>query len=379
MVSAEQSWDLAGRLCVAAKDLDVLQHQALSAYMDPFAPRGPRAEPGDVTLVRLDRPTVVELHGPAKDGLTTGLDRNGRLLARYGDRWVEVPPPGDPCLEVGVEEGLALRACWADVVRPALHQAIRGQGAVAVHAAAVDGGPTGGTLVGGWSESGKTEVALALVEAGARFLSDKWTATGVNGEISAFPVGVGVRGWALQTLPILRRALPPRARRQLRVARATRRVLGPTLDRPWGGRATSLVARTARRGIELGDRAELTASELRAVYGAVDDPARRAALETVVLLVNGPSPEVNVERLSARRVADRLARSAAYERRTYYDLQERGAYAGLVERAGARDRALADEADLMSAALAHGARILQVTCPFPGDPRRVATALLATA
>ncbi|MCA1710224.1 MAG: hypothetical protein LC789_00730 [Actinobacteria bacterium] len=378
MVSAEQTWDLAGRLTVSAAGLDAPQSKALNAQMDPFAPHAGGTGTSDVRLVRLEVPALVELHGPARDGLTTAVDADGRLLARYGGVWVEVPPPGGAALELGLQEGLALRACWADVVRPALHQAIRGRAAVAVHAAAVDGGATGGTLVAGWSESGKTEVALALVEAGARFLSDKWTVTSADREISAFPVGVGVRGWALDALPTLRNALPPRARRQLRAAQTGRRMLGPALDRPWSGRVTTLGARTARRGIELGDRAELSASALRRAYGTVEDPARRRRLETLVLLVNGPSVAVHVADEPLRRVAARLARSAAYERRTYHDLQERGAYAGLA-RGGSRDRAVAEEAELLSGVLAADVRVLQVTCPFPGDPRRVVDALLAAA
>ena len=48
------------------------------------------------------------------------------------------------------------------------------RGAAVAHSAAVvlDGRAV---LVAGWSESGKTETALALMEDGARFLSDKWT------------------------------------------------------------------------------------------------------------------------------------------------------------------------------------------------------------
>jgi serine kinase of HPr protein (carbohydrate metabolism regulator) len=55
-----------------------------------------------------------------------------------------------------------------------MHLGLMRRDAVAVHSAAVemDGQAV---LIAGWSESGKTETALALMEAGARFVSDKRT------------------------------------------------------------------------------------------------------------------------------------------------------------------------------------------------------------
>lgn len=246
-----------------------------------------------------------------------------------------------------------------------------------MHGAAVDGGPTGGTIVSGWSESGKTEVALALVEAGASFLSDKWTVAGPDGEISAFPVGVGVRGWVMTTLPRLQASLPRRARAQLVAARLIRTGTGPLLDRAGSGRVTRLATGMVVRAVELGDRAGLSPTEIRQAYGQADDPARRAQLTTVVLLLTGPTGRVVVEEATSGWAARRLARTAAYERRTWYDLQERGAYAGLPDRAGARDAAIAAEERLLAAVMDGDSRVLRVTCPFPCDPRRVVDALAA--
>jgi hypothetical protein len=300
MPTAGRSWDLAGRLCVRAEGLDDPQDRAMCRQMDPFVPTTGHAD-ADVVLAPLTPSAVEELQGPAMDRRTTARDHEGRLLARYGTSWAEVPAPGRASFRIGLEPGLLLHDCWAHLVRPALHQALRHRHAVAVHAAAVDGGVTGGTLVSGWSESGKTEVALALVEAGASFLSDKWTVAGEDGQISAFPVGVGVRGWVLESLPRLKAGLPRRARAQLLAARAAR----------------------------------------------------------------------------ADWAAQRLARTAAYERRNYYDLQDRGAYAGLPDRARAREEALDAEELSLARVLAGSVRVLRVTCPFPGDPRRVVDAVAA--
>ena len=100
-------------------------------------------------------------------------------------------------------------------------------------------------------------------------------------------------------------------------------------------------------------------------------------LTTVVLLLTGPTDRVVVEEAPSRWAAQRLARTAAYERRFWYDLQERGAYAGLPDRAGARDADIAAEERLLAAVLDGASRVLRVTCPFPCDPRRVVDALAA--
>jgi hypothetical protein len=100
-------------------------------------------------------------------------------------------------------------------------------------------------------------------------------------------------------------------------------------------------------------------------------------LTTVVLLLTGPTGRVVVEEATSGWAARRLARTAAYERRTWYDLQERGAYAGLPDRAGARDAAIAAEERLLAAVMDGASRVLRVTCPFPCDPRRVVDALAA--
>src|SRR3972149_7602933 len=84
-----------------------------------------------------------------------------------------------------------------------------------------------GIAVAGWSESGKTETALALMEAGAGFLSDKWTLLGHDGELSAFPISVGVRRWVLEYLPTLRRTVTRRSRGPFAAAGAAPRAPDP--------------------------------------------------------------------------------------------------------------------------------------------------------
>jgi hypothetical protein len=373
----DRSWDLAGRLVVAARGMELAQIDAIANLLDPFG-ASTTAAAADVSLTGIApvRPEdLAELAGPAKDGRTTARHRDGRLLARFGAHWATVPSLDDAQLDVALEAGLPPSACWADIARPVLHHALHRSDAVAVHAAAVDQAGRA-TLVTGWSESGKTEVALALVEQGADFLTDKWAVAAADGHISAFPVNVGIRGWVLPALPRLRAALPSSARSQLAAARladvATRRA-----RRVSGrGRVVAFASHAVTRAVELGDRAGLSPSALQAAYGYRGDPARAVPLGTVVVLVTGSTDAVHVDDVDAAWAASRLARTGAYERRGFFDLQERGAYAGLEGRSGARDASIAREESLLGAVLGKASRVVRITCPFPGDPRRVVDALL---
>src|SRR4051794_41889313 len=215
--------------------------------MDPFVAAPLNGDgPTDVlieTLAGADAPRAGERQNPARDGTVT-LTEDGRLFVLAGGRACAVPDAAlaGPAV-FAAQEGFPLSAVWRHAVRPALHVKLNAHGAVAVHSAAVD---TGGAAiaVAGWSESGKTETALALMEAGATFLSDKWTVVGPEGA-SAFPIGVGVRRWVLPYLPTLRRALPPAARARMAVAGAL--AVGAAPLRRRGGRGASGVARGGGR------------------------------------------------------------------------------------------------------------------------------------
>lgn len=379
MTTPDLSWDLSGRLSVSTHDLHERQVRDVVTLLDPYTPALGTSRP-DVLLrgtPAVQTSDLEESHGPARDGLTTARHRDGRLLVRYGRHWASVPSPADSESRIDLESGLRPSTCWADVVRPTMHQRLHHRGAVAVHSAAVQQGDRA-TLLAGWSESGKTEVALALVERGAGFLSDKWTVAGADGEVSAFPVSVGVRGWVLEALPTLRSSLPPGARSQLAAARALGAATRRMRTAGARGRVLSLATHGLTRAVELGDRVAVNPSALRQAYGDTSDPARRLLVGTVVVLVNTSGAAVRVEDRDPGWAAARLARTAAYERRGFFDLQERGAYAGVSGRARARDTSLEQEEALLQQAFDAADRVVRVSCPFPGDPRRVADALAAS-
>jgi hypothetical protein len=360
------AYDLSGRLVVAFDDADQAVARLLAAQMDPFrAAAAPRRAP-DVCLEPRPEPigASVDVQNPARDGIVTASD--GRRVALVHDGLAcAVPDRLDAHpLRFAYQPGFPLRRIFARVIRPALQLALHGGEAVAVHSASVelDGRAV---LVAGWSETGKTETALALMESGARFLSDKWTIVGADGEASAFPINVGVRRWVLPYLPTLAAGLPRRARAQLGLAG-----LAGALARPLRGRT----APAAARAVALADRAALTPSQLRTVFDQQDDPERRLRLGATVVLTTVPGRDIACEPADPAWAVTRLARSAAYERRELFELLERRRYALPAAPAESLDDVVNREAALLERALA-GAPVLEVRAPFPVDPRRIADAV----
>jgi hypothetical protein len=369
MAPVRATYDLSARVRLTFDDRDTSVAEFLATQMDPFRAGATSDGSDDVVLepgLQRNRP-LLDIQNPARDGTTTASDGE-RFLVLVEDRACTVPDPlDDQPMRFSYEPGFPIRRIYAPLVRPALQLGLHRRDAVAVHSASVemDGQAV---LVAGWSETGKTETALALMEAGARFLSDKWTILGTDGEASAFPINVGIRRWVLPYLPTLEASLPRRARGRLSVAGLAAAVSGPVRRRP--GRVGAL----SQRAVALADRAALTPTELRAAYGQDDDPARRLPLRTTAVLTTVPGPEVACEPADPTWAAARLARSAAFERRELFAALERRRYPFWRERGNRLDEAVAEETRLLELALAKG-RTLEVRAPFPVDPRRVADAL----
>lgn len=346
--------------------------------LDPYAPAagasGP--EPDGATLAMSVLPAggrhrLRELQLLAEDGLVTGYDGERLWLLDAGVGCSVPPLEWDGVADVRLERGFGVGRAFRSVVRPALQLAVARRGGVAIHAASVeiDGRAV---LVAGWSESGKTETALALVEDGASFFSDKWTVVTDDGRAAAFPIGVGVRGWVLRYLPRLREGLPLAARMQLRGAAVGGVITGPLRRWHGGGRVGQLAADVARRSVALADRAGLRPSQIRQIYGDRADPARRLPVGLVAVLRTSPADAVSVDAGDPERLSTRLAVSAVAERSSYLDLQRRAAYA----EARRFDVASVQERDREAIhALLASTRTVEVTAPFPADPRRVAVAI----
>jgi hypothetical protein len=375
-------FDLSGRLVLRSDDDDERIVRFIRGQMAPFQPTAEPPPAGsrtaDVVLAPSieDAGPIVEQQGPANDDVTTGTDGR-RLFVLSDGRRCSIPDAlDDGPIRFDYDPGFPLWRVFRTAVRPASQVALAASGrGVAVHAATVtiDGGAI---VVAGWSESGKTETALGLMERGASFLSDKWTLLGPDATASAFPISVGIRRWVLRYLPTLRSSLTRAARVQFQAAGVASLALEPVAGRPSRSRTAGMVADGARRLLAIGDRAAFEVDELRTAYGQTDDPERVAPVRLVVALRTIPGDDVRVRPAESGEVAARLARTAAYERRQYFELLQRGGYA-LPDRPALRqDGAIAADEALLRAAF-ENVPVMTVDAPFPTDPRRVADAILA--
>jgi hypothetical protein len=340
---------------------------AVGAALDPWRPvAGER--PADVRIERLgEPPRLVEVQNPAGDGLVTGWG-GSQLCVRAAGRWCLVPAPAlEGPFAFAFEPGFPVGAVMRSFVRPALQIAATAHGAVVVHggAAVLDGRAV---IVAGWSESGKTETVLALLEQGASFLSDKWTVVRADGTAACFPVTVGIRRWMLGYAPRLRAALPARGRLRLRCAAALAAVArtplrGPLLGRPAGDALDRLVV-TA-------ERVSISPTALAAAYGA-PPPTQTVPLGALVMLTTTPGGNPAAAYVDAAWAARRLARSATYERRGYLDLDRRARYAHAAEvRAEVAAQIEAREESRLRVLLER-IPVVEIRAPFPCDPRRIA-------
>jgi hypothetical protein len=372
-----QIFDLHGLASLAVEDDRDHVSRCLESQLDPYEPSvGLIPEKTDVVLTPNDGilpRTLCDVHGPAGDGRRTGSDGRRCYLLR-GESRLELPrlDPQAGQLRLSYDRTFPLWEALSEVVRPLLQLATINHRAITVHGAAVQVGE-GGLVVCGWSESGKTETALALAEAGARFISDKWTIIDSTTCIHAFPAAVGIRDWVLDYLPRLRAHLRRSQRTRLRISRAARRAL-PLLGKSTASPLGAVVESQLERAFMLAGRLSLRQTEVAGVYGSPRDPARTPPLATLALLTTVSGEPVSVRPAGLGWTAERLALSAAYERRALYELDARMRYASAEPGPSPLLRVPALEADLLRGVL-DGVQLLEVKAPFPTDPRKVADAL----
>jgi hypothetical protein len=363
----DNRFQIGHRLIVCARGLTAADHRAIAVGLDP-CPSSTQGGTPDVLIEADDSipGELVDIQRDAGDGRLTATDGR-RFYVFERVRACALPALGAPApatfaLQPGFPVAHALRA----LVRPFLQLAILARGGAAVHSAAVelDGRAV---LVAGWSESGKTETALALVERGARFLSDKWTFVGEDRTATVFPITVGVRGWVLRYLPRLNAALRSRQRGRLRAAAAMR-----ALTRPAARGAGSGVR---DRALTLADRIAVRPSAVRELYA--DDPSApwRAPLAAVALLTTVPvGHPVEARPADPVWAAQRLTLTADFERRRTFELHDRAQWSASQRDPGLREALMLRERALLERVLGF-ADVIEVKAPFPADPRPVAAAI----
>ena len=371
MYARRMEVDVARRAAVSLVDSDRGAASVLLTFLDPYVPQDREGSDGAQVILRLRaaHPELLEVQRPAKDGLVTGWDGSRLHLLEDGKACsVTTSTAG---VEFEYERGFPLERLLRRHGRFALQFAMWPR-AVCVHGSSVviDGR---GVLLAGWSESGKTEAALALMERDARFVSDKWTILGSDGTLATFPITVGIRRWVLPFLPRLRASLPLRARAQFAASAALGSVARQASRVP--GRAVSTARRLADQGVLLADRVALRPSQLLRAYGDEPTPKSDERLSLAVVLTTVSTDEISIRPADPEWAARRLATSGSYERRTYFDLNERRRYSSGelvdVSRGEVEER----EAAFLLAALRE-VPVFEVRAPFPADPRRLADAVL---
>lgn len=347
----------------------------LGGLMDPYTEIS-GGKPAEIQGVRLSRRAVtaasmLDIQGDAGDGRVTGWD-GARLHLLRDNSSGSVTGTGD-WRDVHLHGDFPLWQAAQIFAGPLLQLNLAVHGAVCIHAAAVTYQGKG-IAIAGWSESGKTETALALLERGARFVSDKWVVITADGVAHAFPGRVGIRAWTLPYLPRLRDAVGDRVRVRRRLAQGIRAVAAGGAGRAVGSPALSLGFGAMARTAGLVERVSWGPTALRAAYEQGPTEGLNAPLHAVALLRTTHQPS-QVAPLPLETAVRRLVETAAFERRGLYELDRRLRYAsegGLGPLMSLRDV----ERKTLGRLLAD-VELLEVEADFPTDPGPVADRLLA--
>lgn len=346
------------------------QLERVAASLQPYAPGRADDEPPDL-LVAFERPIDDEIGehlGDAGDGLHTAWDGRGLRLLHEGAgcRLLFDDPSAAALIEL--EPGYPWWRAWSGAVRPLLSIPIAARAAVVTHASAVtlDGR---GIAIAGWAESGKTEVALALCERGASFISDKWTALAADGTLHAMPVPAGLRAWTVPHLPELRRSLGAAQRTRAAAGRVAAGAVERVAGRG-GGPAVTAAFAAVRSAAALASRVSLSPADLR---GGGEAERLSADLELLVVL-RATTGRPAVAELDHEQACRRLLTTTAYERRMLDQIDARSRYCGGDGIPGYADLRAREERVLRE--LLAGCRVIELAAPFPADPRPAADAVL---
>ncbi len=359
-------YDIHGVLGLRLIDPTSSLSRLVARQMDPWRP-GPLASEPDVSISRLrstpSRGSRYRL-GDAGDSQECEFN-DSEFILRKGGMALSIPfaSVGAGCV-IGWSGGGGMRRLLIDYVRPALQISLLPKDRLALHSAAVSHKGKG-ILLAGWAESGKTEAMLGFLQAGASFVSDKWTIVDGDGSsIRHFPTPITVRNWMIDLVPGLRDRLTSTDLWRARAAGLLTSVL-----------QTEALSRapltTGVKGLaELAGRVSVTPSQL---LGKNNDGGSQwrsspaAPLENLFLLVTSGEHRIAVREAHIDEVAGRLADCAEYERRAFFGLYRRFKYAFPGRPNRLIEEARETESRMLVKALA-SKRVFVVETPFPFDP-----------
>jgi hypothetical protein len=240
-----------------------------------------------------------------------------------------------------------------------LNLTVLSNGALPLHAAAfeIDGL---GVLVTGWSKGGKTELLMAAVAEGARYIGDEWVYLTTDGMMRGIPERIRLWDWHLDQLPAARTHLSAGDRLKLLGIPALRRLDTAT---PRGLRRfpPNRLLHRAMPVLEGQLHVDLPPERLFGPLGALI-----GSIDRVLFTVSAAGEETTVEPIDPSEVALRMSSSLAYERNDLALLMHQARFAD----PGLRNERLEESVERQRALLA---RILEgrpawiVAHPYPVD------------
>jgi hypothetical protein len=249
------------------------------------------------------------------------------------------------------------------LLRPLVDLVVSAKGVFALHASAFTYRGSG-VVVAGWARAAKTTALLAFMERGAAYIGDDrvYLRAGEKG-IYGLAQPIGLRATHLNELPRLARAVGLRGRSRLRLCAALERTAG-------------LAARVEGLG-ELPRRVAAAASDAsvpvspRRLFAECPLQGR---LDKAFLAIAYESPEVRLEPVEPRRLAERLLFSIRAERLPLWRLYHafRFAFPGQAEAFG--EEAEAAETERLAGAL-EGSETYALYHPYPAPVQAIHDAL----
>jgi len=210
---------------------------------------------------------------------------------------------GSRC-ELLCERGIAA----VPLLVPILNLTALGKGVLPLHAAAfVHEGV--GVLATGWSKGGKTESLLAFMEQGARYVGDEWVYLSADGgAMFGIPEPIRLWSWHLDSLPSLRARLPRSERARLSMLRLVTGGMGRITAN--GARHGSAATRTLNRVSALLRTqlcVDLAPERLfPARNGSAGAASERVRPDVVLFVVSHERPEISVQPIDPRVIAERM-------------------------------------------------------------------------
>lgn len=336
--------------------------RALTDSIRPWTAAAPGPANVEIAVTRQLPAPATERLGDAGDGRRTR--RAGDWLVVDGRvGWFAVRWGGVPRYVASTD--LPVSALVRDVIMPAVFGATAANGGSVVHGCAVQL-PGAVPLIVGWSESGKTETALALAARGGILTGDKWSLLGNDGRLVAAPGPIHIRDWVAEYLPELAPVITAPARGRASLAGLSERSLR-TIARRFPGQAGIAADRIADVA-ELGTRTRAQVAAVNRTLGRGDVAFVKPTHLVLLRTTDGP---MECRSIPGAQVVEAIAASSAFERRGERDLEARAAYLGLPV-----ERPAPDIEHAVLARLLGSLRAIEIRAPFPTDPRLVADQVL---